>query len=162
MNVIIRPRYSSISIIKSAGFVIILTLLGVGSVASLASLRYGSIKNAIARAKGHILLPDDWVKSFKNVSANQVTKIEYKIRNLSGHPIRLQGSQTSCSCTVVENFPRTIPSWGDTIIAVQIMAGPPGKKMVGGIDLITDESKQPVLHLGYSMQVTAESSVGVR
>lgn len=136
---------------KELLLVLLMSAAGAAAVSRIVIWRFGSIAAGIARANGQSLLADGSVKSLDGVPPNGVARLEFKIRNLTGHPIRLQGAQTSCSCATVEQVPQTLKPWSEGTIVAHIQTDKAGVRMKGAVSLITDEPNHPTFDLGYSL-----------
>ena len=125
------------------------------AVAGFVGWRFGSIGAGLAYARGTSLLPDSGIKEVGEVGVNESTTFSYTLRNLAGRPIRLQGSQMSCSCAVVEGIPRTIEPAGSSVVTVTVHAGSKPEPLDGSFQLFTDNPAEPELVLGYRGRVVA-------
>ena len=102
---------------------------------------------------GRHLAPDTSTNSLGDVAPDATATVAFTLRNLTGHPIRIQGAQTSCSCTVVEGIPCVI-SPGDTrgIKGVVHANKEPGQ-FAGSFVLYTDDDGEPEVRLEYTGRV---------
>lgn len=74
------------------------------------------------------------------VPAGESRQLVYKISNISDRPIRILGSRMSCSCTSVENVPKSIPA--DDAIEIRARFHPTETqrdRYAGSITVFTDD-----------------------
>jgi len=131
-------------------------LAGPIALAVFATWRYGSVEAAVASAKGRTLFPDAAVKSLGDVEINKAAAVAFTLRNLTGHPIRLQGSQASCSCSVIEGLPCTIEPFATKSITASVSAGSKPEQLAGSFRVFTDDATEPELQLNYSARVISK------
>lgn len=84
------------------------------------------------------------------VPAGESRPLVYKISNISDHPIRILGSRMSCSCTSVENVPKSIPA--DDAITVRARFHPTETqrdRYAGSITLFIDDPAMYQLRLEF-------------
>jgi hypothetical protein len=97
---------------------------------------------------------DERSKALGDIEAGSRAAFENRLTNLTDHPIKLVGAQTSCSCMVVENLPTTIqPLQTRSIpIGVEVPKADSGVA-TGSVRLFTDDPEIPELGLAYSARV---------
>lgn len=131
----------------------VMCLAGFGVLAGFVSQRYGSVASALASAEGRGLLPDAPTKPFGDVDANGTSTVSYTLRNLTGHPIRLQGAQVYCACLVIDGVPGTIEARGTRVITATVRVGSEPEQLEGSFQLFTDDVDEPAIRLGYTGRV---------
>ena len=143
---------------KDAIATVLSCLAGLVVLTAFVAWRYGSVEAAVASAKGRSLLPDATIKSLGDVPANQTANFSYTLRNLTGHPIQLQRSQTSCSCSVVAGLPCSIEPRSTKTISVVVSIGSKPGALEGSFHLYTADSSQPDIQLGYTGRVVSPNA----
>jgi len=103
-------------------------------------------------------LPDATIKALGDVPANQAANLNFTLQNLTGHLIRLQGSQTSCTCSVVAGLPYVIKPRGTGTISVIVATGSNPESLQGTFHLYTDDAVESDIRLGYSGRVVLPST----
>ncbi len=132
-------------------------LVGLGIVAGAVAYRHRMAKATLFGGAVQSLAPDALTKSLGDVAPDEAATVAFTLRNLTDHPIRIQGAQTSCACTVVEGIPRTIAA-GDAqdFKGVVHTSTKPGQ-FDGSFVLYTDDDNEPEVRLGYSGRVVNAS-----
>lgn len=78
--------------------------------------------------------------------------VDYRLTNISDHPVMLAGAATSCSCTTVEGLPTVLESKQSRTLSARISADEMDDELIGAIQIFTDEPGTPVLKLSYKVQ----------
>lgn len=81
--------------------------------------------------------------------------VEYKIRNLSGWPVKILGAKSSCTCAHVVNVPMEIAPGATLPLKFDVHPGSKQKSVDGIFHAFTDFPKQPILILKLSGTVRA-------
>jgi hypothetical protein len=87
-----------------------LAVLAVG--AGYGRLRFGSVSATVDSRRGQSLLVDERAKSVSGVQAGSQVVVSYAVTNISDRPVRLIGASSSCSCTVIQDLPKSSRSVG--------------------------------------------------
>ena len=131
-----------------------LTLLaGLAIIAGTVAWRYGSAEAALIGGNGRSIAPDTPMKSLGDVVPEETSSVAFTLRNLTGHPIRIQGAQTSCTCTVVEGIPCVIEARDAQETKGVVRAGSEPGRFDGSFVLYTDDDGEPEVRLGYTGRV---------
>lgn len=138
--------------IKKAISTALTTIAILGIVVAIAIFKLGSASNAIAYWQGHRVVIDGVQKSLGEVTAQSVIAIRYVVHNVTINPLTIQGVETSCTCTVVDDVPCTIQPGSAKLINVRITA-PKDGHFWGALTLFTDDAEIPKLKLGYEGSV---------
>ncbi len=86
------------------------------------SWRYGSLDNAIHAILGETLLVDSRENSVGPMHQGDEVTTEFRVTNLMSTPARILGAQTSCTCTVPDEMPFTIPAYSSRAFRVRVHA----------------------------------------
>jgi hypothetical protein len=124
-------------------------------------IRFGSIAAALSWAGGKRILVDAPVKSFGEVALGATASLNYTLRNETSHRITIQGAQSSCSCTVVDDVPCVIEPGASRTIGLKIAAPIDKDEVAGNISLYTDDRDTPVIVLGYEGRVVKPVVAGL-
>lgn len=120
--------------------------------------RFGSVSAGLAYLRGARFFVDEPIKKLESGPVETLVPLCYSLTNLTGHPVRLLGVTTTCTCTEVEKLPGTIGA-GETIAArAKIKIGGSNPTTTGRIRLFTDESRSPEIVLTYSVRVARSDS----
>ena len=91
------------------------------AVGMIFTARYGSIALAVAAVRGEALVPDAMTKTFVQAQSDQTYLVEFTLSNVTGTPIRIVGSRSSCTCVLAQDaFPVSVPPLGQTRIKVVV------------------------------------------
>lgn len=115
---------------------------------------------AILVGKDRGLVPDATAKSLGDVEPDATVTVTFTLRNPTDRPIRIQGAQTSCVCTVVEGIPCLIPAGDEREIQGVVHASREPGRFDGRFVLYTDDDIRPEVQLDYRGQVVAPSREG--
>ena len=99
---------------------ILLVNLALGILSLFGWIRFGSIASGVAYLRGDRLIPDTYFKSFGSVVKGSSPVVEFKLNNLTRHPITVFGAKFSCACTVPADLPMVLPPGEVTPLRVQI------------------------------------------
>ena len=135
-------------------------LLGPLLLAIFVTWRYGSVGAAIAAANGHVLMVDSPTKEIGDVPVETTTTAAYTLTNLTGNPIQIQGSRTSCACSVVAGVPCRIAPYGQQTVNLALKSGSKAQTLLGSFELFTDNSAEPIVNLRYSARIMGRPSRG--
>ena len=130
-------------------------IVGLGLIAGTVAWKNPSAAIAWAGNKPRGLVLDTTTKPLGDVAADQTVTFAFTIRNGTDQPIRLQGAQTSCTCTVVEGIPQVISPGGTTDITSTVHTSKLPGPFFGSLVLYTDDDDEPEIHLDYSGLVVA-------
>ena len=141
-------------ILKTVFQVVVLTAATLISLSILSIVRFGSPQAGRAWLSGtriHVVnlnLP----KYFNKI--DQKVKVEFGLSNLTGKTIRIIGSDSSCSCTLLDKIPDTLdPRLTVTISAeIKLDTNSETKESSGEIRLYTDHPRHPEILLKYVLK----------
>lgn len=131
--------------------VLSLTLIILAISAGYGCARFGSLAAALAAVRGDPLVVDQLFKSISGVRPGSRVALRYALTNVSGHPIRLLGARTSCSCTVVGDLPITLAASETRLLKVLIATREDQAAFDGSIRLYTDDLRSTEIVVGYSL-----------
>jgi hypothetical protein len=100
--------------VLSSTTLLLLLIVAVGHFA------FGSTSNAVAYLAGDRIFADATSKEFGQLKPGQVKRVEFKLHNYSKSSITIYGSSSSCTCTVAENLPLTIPAGETRSLPIQV------------------------------------------
>lgn len=69
---------------------------------------FGSFSDAVAYFQGYRVVPVERVVSLSRAVVGQRATFAFRLRNLSGQPVRVVGADASCGCVAVDDLPLTI------------------------------------------------------
>jgi len=128
-----------------------LTLVILAFTGSVAAFRFGSLANALAFVRGERLLLSRPAMGPADASTDGRITLRYEITNLTGRPIQLVGSRSSCSCTVVGDLPATIADRETFAIPIGVTLPEPPKRASGTVTLFTGDPEYPEVKLAFAM-----------
>lgn len=99
---------------------------------------FGSASSAVAYLRGDRLIPDAFAKSFGTVSKSEQPSVEFLLRNFTKQPIKVLGSDSSCTCLVVSDLPLIIPPNGRAILRVSTRAKTGSRPYSERVRVLTD------------------------
>ena len=88
---------------------IILVSIGFASLCVAGIRQFGSVSAALAYLRGDGLIPDVYTRSFGIVDKNERPTIEFSLTNYTEQPIKVVGSNSSCTCLVTSDLPMVVP-----------------------------------------------------
>jgi Protein of unknown function (DUF1573) len=137
---------------------LIITSIGLGSIAAVAIYVFGSIGSALAYFRGDRLIADAYTRSVGTVSAGEQHAVFFKIRNMSNQAVKIVGADSSCTCVVADQLPVNVPPHGvfRLRIGVHPKKSQPGQ-IAEHVSLITDLESQQRLNLKISGRTVARS-----
>ena len=135
-------------------------IVGLGLIAGTVAWKNPSAANAWAGSKPRGLVLDTTTRPLGDIAADQTVTFAFTLRNGTDQPIRIQGSQVSCTCTVVEGIPQVISPGGSTDITSAVHTSKLPGPFFGSLTLYTDNDAEPEIHLDYSGRVVAPSDEG--
>lgn len=133
--------------------------LGVGGTYGV--FRFGSIAAAISYVGGARVLVDDDLKDLGDVRVGDSSTLSFGLKNLTGHPVTIQGAQSSCTCAVIDGLPCSIEPGGVNYLLVKVTASSGRQYINGTLSVYTDDSGTPVIHLRYKGRVVVPEATGV-
>ena len=126
---------------------LIVTTLALAITAMFVKLRFGRISAALGFLRGQHIVATESEKSLGEIQPGETRDVLFDVTNTTTRPLTLIGATTTCSCTVVENLPLTIPGASEQTVRVRVRIrekdGPWSEKL----QLLTDDSAQPRLTL---------------
>jgi hypothetical protein len=134
---------------KSALPVAFMTALSLATVLSTATIMHGSLSAGIAALRGNpIQVIGKDTKNLGSIAAGQSIAVRFVLRNLTRHPVKIVGSTTSCSCTVVDDLPTELkPSETRTLTMTVHFADEERGNFKQDVQLHTDSRIQPHISL---------------
>jgi Protein of unknown function (DUF1573) len=127
------------------GTVVILLLVGFALLLLEAILHFGSVASSLAYLRGEGLIPDAYARSFGTVSKRTRPSVEFSLTNYTEQPIKVLGSNSSCTCLVTSDLPMVIPPSGRAILKVSARAksrlGPYSER----VSILTDSSESKLV-----------------
>ncbi len=157
-SVRIQQKRKSRSLSWATWFVIVVNVVLLSSL-GLARLYYGSFKNAVMNLRGEPLGVDSRSKSFANGHPGDTVIVPFYLTNHGAKSVEILGFRATCSCTVAEDVPFTIPPGSNKELRARIILSehdvraPVEVKMV----LFTDIPNQHELALSIHGTVTTLS-----
>jgi len=99
-------------------------LLVVGFVSLLigATHWFGSVGSASAYLRGDGLIPDSYTMSFGTATAAERPSVAFALRNYTKQPIKVLGTNSSCTCLVTSGLPVVVPPNGRAVLTVSARA----------------------------------------
>ncbi len=88
---------------------LVLSNLGLGTLALVGWLEFGSTASALGYLRGDRHIPDAYSKSFGTAPAGQTRTVEFRLTNFTGHPVTVVGFKSSCTCASASKLPIAIP-----------------------------------------------------
>ncbi len=138
---------------------VLLAFFSLIALASISYLRFGSIRAAADFISGERILVDSTAKNFGSLPSGEGRVVSFLVTNMSGRPLGLVGSSTSCPCAVPTELPATIPNLGQKKIDVRVTRfakdGPFDQKIL----LFLDDPAIRVLKLGVTGYVAPSSKI---
>ena len=130
-----------------------LVILGIG--AGYGYSRFGSIAAAFSAMRGDLLLVDQPLQSVDGIRPGARVTLRYTFTNVSGHPIKLIGATSSCTCTMMEDLPLTLAASETRSVTAIIKTRESPPVFDGSIVVYTDERRCAEIVLGYSLHLTS-------
>lgn len=109
-----RPRISWMAL------TIILSNLGLGTLALAGWIEFGSISSALGYLRGDRLIPDAYSKSFGTTPAGQTRTVEFLLTSYLSHPVKIIGFKSSCTCASASELPIEVPSSATVRLKVDV------------------------------------------
>ena len=131
-------------------------LLGIVIFAGSVIWRHHTAEAFSSKGLAKRLKPDAVKKPIGDVGPDKTSTVTFKLWNDSDRPIRIQGAQTSCTCTVVDGIPCVIePGDSKEIRGVVHTDEKPGE-FTGSFVLYTDDDRESEIRLGYYGRVVVD------
>jgi len=146
--------------LPAIALVLCLTAVLLTLAAGFARHRFGSVAASIAYLRGEHVAVDEPLKSLVGIQGGSRLVVRYGLTNRSGHPIKLVGATSSCSCTAVEDLPKTLAAFEKQSVQVKITVAEDRSDFSGSIRLFTDDLDSQDVVLKYSVHVEPPSSPG--
>jgi hypothetical protein len=126
---------------------------GATALVVLGSMYYfGSLATSLSYLAGDRLLVDSPSKYVGVVEAGEVQLLTFRFYNMNNSPIILLGSSASCSCTVADSLPITVPPHSYKEFLVKINAPSAGGPILSQLRIFTNAPRQPIVLLQISGQ----------
>jgi hypothetical protein len=136
-----------------------LALLTIGAIC--ASYHFGSFAAALGYLEGDRLLVADPFKSIGEVPSGSKHLVSFSVRNYSGRPVRILGVKSSCSCTTIEDLPRTLNAGQTMTVPVTVDLPRSGETFLGHIEIFTDYPEQAAVLLRIRARLIAPKAFQV-
>lgn len=82
----------------------------------------------LARLRGQPVALAPAIYDLGSAAEGQTKAFEVRLLNYSMKPVRIIGGSSSCSCTVIDELPLTVPSGGETTVSIRArFVGTPGR-----------------------------------
>lgn len=117
---------------------IILINVGFASLLAVGIYQFGSVASALAYLRGDGLIPDAYAKDFGTVSNEVQHSVEFLLSNYSKQPIKLLGTNSSCTCLTTDDLPVIVPPNGNTTLRVTVRAKSGPGSYFERLSVITD------------------------
>jgi hypothetical protein len=126
---------------------VIITNIGLLSIAAIALYSFGSFGSALAYLSGDRLIVDAYTRSVGVVSEGERHAVFFKLTNMSNQAIEILGATSSCTCLVVDQLPVVLPPHGVFQLRIGIRTKPRSSRIDERVRLITDREGQRHLDL---------------
>jgi hypothetical protein len=101
-------------------------------------------------------------RSVGTLVEGQTRRTGFVLMNFTDHPIKLIGARSSCTCTMAEDLPLTIPGSGSRPLTVAVHAGTNHGRFSETVELFTDDKNHPSVYLKILGYVSPGASGGPR
>lgn len=119
--------------------------LGLALLAAVGIHIFGSAASAPAYLRGDGLIPDAYTKSFGTDWEGDRASVAFSLRNYTEEPIRVLGSNSSCTCLVTSGLPVVIPSHGETVLRVSAARKVGLRQYSERVRVLTNSDKRPLV-----------------
>jgi hypothetical protein len=99
---------------------------------------------------------------FGRIRAGRRVDKELVLRNHGGRELEIVSVATTCGCTVVSDYARTIPAGGRTVLRVAFTAPAQAGKTVKSVLLKTSDPDRPTVEVKLSADVVAAAGKAAR
>ncbi len=123
--------------------------------------RFGTLSATLAYLHGERILVDDPSQSFDGTHAGGHVVVRYALTNLSGRPVNIIGMTCSCTCTIVEDMPKSLGTLETKVVSARVNLSEGKTDVSGSIRLYTDEPHSPEISLTFSVRATPSNGSGV-
>lgn len=111
-----------------------------------ALMAFGSTGDAFLYLRGHRLLIEPDVATVQDGRPGEEREAVFRVRNLSGHPVRILGAATSCTCISTDTLPITIGPGRFCDLHLRIrLDGEPAQAFRQDVTYMSDNPAQPAL-----------------
>lgn len=132
---------------------VIISNIGLLSVAAIALYFFGSFRSALAYLSGDRLIADAYTRSVGIVSDGGQHAVFFKLTNISNQAVKILGAESSCTCVVADQLPVALPPHGVFQLRIGIRPKPRPGRIAERVSLITDREGQQRLDLKISGRV---------
>jgi Protein of unknown function (DUF1573) len=136
---------------------LIITNIGLVSIAAIALYVFGSFGAALAYFSGDRLIADAYSRSVGIVSVGEQHAVFFKIRNMSNQTVRIVGADSSCTCLVTDQLPVVLPPHGVFRLRIGVRPKSQPGQIAERVSLITDREGQQSLNLKISGRIVVRS-----
>jgi hypothetical protein len=116
--------------------------------------RFGSLGAALSAMNGDLLLVDQSFRAADGIRPGSRVALRYALTNLSRKPIKLIGTRSSCTCTLIEDLPVTLAGSETKWITATIKTREDQDILNGSIQLFMDDPNSAEVVLSYSLRFT--------
>lgn len=116
-------------------------------------LSFGSIRSGKAWITGQQIFVDNTFIEQNFDDSELFKELRFLISNFGREPIAILGSQNSCSCTLIQELPESIPIGGSVVIVAVVGIDPKqaGSVIEGNIRVFTGLKKSQEILLQYRL-----------
>lgn len=133
-----RTRKAAISWLATT---VILVGVGLTLLLIVAIMRFGSAASALAYLRGDSLIPDTYSKSFGSVGKGERPAVSFALRNYTKRPIKVLGTNSSCTCLVTSSLPIVVAPNDETILSVSARAKSNSGQFSERLRVLTDSAE---------------------
>lgn len=116
----------------AAGQVALMSSLFFGLAVLVAVVRFGSFESGRAYLGGSRVFVENPILNTTYDPSSEQVSIRYELKNLENAPVAILGSNASCSCTLLEDLPSSIPARNSIIVSAIVRIDP--NKSANGIE----------------------------
>ena len=149
------------AVIRTSIITLLMTLAFLALIAGYGRHRYGSVSASLAYLRGERLLVDKPYQAIGGVHPGGQVVVRYAVTNESEHSVNLIGMTCSCTCTIVENLPKTLGASETKIVSARVNLAEGKTDVSGAIRLYTDDPHSPEIPLAFSVRAAKSNRSGV-
>lgn len=123
----------------------VLSALALALVASGAVFRFGSLSTAVAYLRGDRIIPDAYTKTFGEAAVRERPSIDFLLGNWAKEPIKVLGTNSSCSCLVSSGVPVVIRPGESAVLSVRALSKGKAGPYSSRLSVITDDRESDVV-----------------
>jgi len=148
------------SFLIAACQVVAMSAVFFGLAVVVAEARFGSLDAGWAYFSGTRVLTESSIFRGNFDPSQQEVTLNYTLRNLDDVELTIAGATASCSCTVTETLPQSIPARGVANIQARVKIDPKrsGDDLRGEIRVYTNHHRNPEILLSYVLKPSVAAS----